>query len=90
MSSGADRAHLLPVELWRFDEVQHRGVGANPLGGPVAAVAWMTKLPQAPVLRSGDVVTTGSLTAAPPLAVGERRSLVGAGDLGLAPVYADT
>jgi len=64
------------VTLSRDGEVQDRGVGANALGHPASALAHL-----ATVLRSqaffeplapGEVVTTGTLTAALPIRAGER------------------
>jgi 2-oxo-3-hexenedioate decarboxylase len=52
-----------------------RGQAANVLGGPLMAlralVAVLAVDPHSPPLVAGDVVTTGSLTRAPPIAVGE-------------------
>ena len=56
-------------------QVCERGKGANALGSPLLAVAHliaaMAKQPNAPPLQAGEVVTTGTLTAARPVEAGQ-------------------
>ncbi len=77
----ANRAQLaaaLPifaVTLSRGDQVIDRGVGANVLDSPALALAHLARLlaeqPQAPKLAAGEIVTTGTITDAWPVAPGE-------------------
>ncbi len=52
-----------------------RGVGENVLGSPLLALAYfvevLAKQPEAPPLRAGEIITTGTLTDAHPVAAGE-------------------
>jgi 2-oxo-3-hexenedioate decarboxylase len=80
--SAADLA-AVEVELRRQDEVVATGRGANALGGPVDAIEWLLRLPGVDGLRSGAIVTTGTLTAAFPIEVGESWRLVAAGPVPL-------
>jgi 2-oxo-3-hexenedioate decarboxylase len=63
------------VTLSRGDEIVDRGVGANALGHPASALAHLadllSKQPQSEPLTAGEVITTGTLTAAMPIAAGE-------------------
>jgi len=80
----------LPVALARLkltllrngDEVD-AGTGANVLDGPVEALAHLVGVlagdPDNPPLRAGEIVTTGTVTRAFPVAPGERWSTVIAG-----------
>ncbi|MDW8469353.1 MAG: fumarylacetoacetate hydrolase family protein [Burkholderiales bacterium] len=74
-----DLAASLPsasVELRRDEALVERGRGENVLGSPLAALGWLVEAlardPQAPPLAAGDVVSTGTLTDAHPVAAGER------------------
>jgi 2-oxo-3-hexenedioate decarboxylase len=79
--SDANRATLaaaLPafeLTLSRGDIVIDRGVGANVLGSPALALAHLARLladqPQAPKLAAGEIITTGTVTDAWPVAAGE-------------------
>jgi len=76
-----DAEALLPaveVELYRGDRLIDRGVGANVLGSPLEALAHLAQLlakqPAAPPLAAGEIITTGVITDAHPVAVGERWS----------------
>lgn len=62
------------VELRSDDGVLASGVGADALGDPVLALAWLANAlaPQGEGLRPGDRVMTGGLTRAFPIAAGER------------------
>jgi 2-oxo-3-hexenedioate decarboxylase len=79
--TAADRAVLaanLPtfmVTLSRGDVVVDRGVGANVLKSPALALAHLARvlaeLPQFPPLAAGEIVTTGTITDAWPVAPGQ-------------------
>jgi 2-keto-4-pentenoate hydratase len=72
------RLPALEVELCRASVLVDRGVGANVLGSPLAALAHLVELlagqPGAPPLAAGEIVTTGVITDAHPVAPGERWS----------------
>jgi 2-oxo-3-hexenedioate decarboxylase len=63
------------VALDRNGETMDRGVGANALGHPALALAFLADIvqrqPQFEPLAAGEVITTGTLTAAMPVAPGE-------------------
>ena len=63
------------LTLSRGDVVIDRGVGANVLGSPALALAHLARLladqPQSPKLAAGEIVTTGTVTDAWPVAAGE-------------------
>lgn len=83
--------HLDRVEarLYQGDRLVDRGVGANVLGGPMLSLAHLVELlkrhPDAP-LRAGEIITTGVLTDAHPVAAGDawRTELTGFPGLSLA------
>ena len=64
------------VALRRNDEVVDRGRGSNVLDGPLSALRHLVALlrndPANRPLAAGEIVTTGSLTRAFPIAAGER------------------
>jgi len=71
-------AEMLPsfeATLLRGAAVVDRGVGANVLDSPALALAGLARLlagqPQFPPLAAGEIVTTGTLTDARPVAPGE-------------------
>jgi 2-oxo-3-hexenedioate decarboxylase len=72
-----DAASLAQVEarLFRGGELIDRGTGANVLGSPLIALQHLVELlarqPAAPALAGGEIVTTGVLTDAHPVAPGE-------------------
>lgn len=71
----ADRLAAISLELRCDGELKETGVGATVLGNPLNAIAHLVKgLAQhgRPPLRAGDTVTTGTLTAAYPIAAGQR------------------
>jgi 2-oxo-3-hexenedioate decarboxylase len=80
----SDRAGLvaalsaLTITLYRNGEAVDEGVGANVLDGPIQALAHLVDVlgrdPHNPPLRAGEMVTTGTLTRAFPVARGERWS----------------
>jgi len=71
-------AELLPrfhLTLRKGSEIVDRGVGANVLGGPAHALAHLVRVlsqqPESPKLAAGEIVTTGTITDAWPVAPGE-------------------
>jgi 2-oxo-3-hexenedioate decarboxylase len=83
-ADGTQALAELEVKLRCFREIRENGVGANALGGPMAALAWLTRLPNAPLLTSGDIITTGTLTAAPPIRAGQHWHVSATGSIDLA------
>jgi 2-keto-4-pentenoate hydratase len=73
-----ERLPALEVALYRAGRLIDRGVGANVLGSPLAALAHLVELlarqPEAPPLAAGEIVTTGVITDAHPVSAGERWS----------------
>jgi 2-oxo-3-hexenedioate decarboxylase len=73
-----ERLPGIEVQLYRTAELIDRGVGANVLGSPLAALAHLVDLlarqADAPKLAPGEIVTTGVITDAHPVAAGERWS----------------
>jgi 2-oxo-3-hexenedioate decarboxylase len=70
--------HKLPLveaRLFKGDRLVDRGVGANALGSPLLALGFLVDVlkrqPEAPPLAAGEVITTGVLTDAHPVAPGE-------------------
>lgn len=65
----------LKVELRKGGTVVDRGVGANVLGSPLEALAFLVEVlsrqADAPPLAAGEIVSTGTLTDAHPVAPGE-------------------
>jgi 2-oxo-3-hexenedioate decarboxylase len=61
--------------LSREGEVADRGAGANALGHPALALAFLAEVlagqPQFEPLAAGEIVTTGTLTGALSIAAGE-------------------
>ena len=72
----AERLRECRVTLLRNGVVADRGVGANALGHPALALAFVAEVlagqPQFGPLAAGEIVTTGTLTAALPIAAGQR------------------
>ena len=70
-----DRLPAMEARLYRGDTLVDRGVGANVLGSPLAALGHLVDLlrkqPQAPPLRAGEIISTGVLTDAHPVAAGK-------------------
>ncbi|HZP87361.1 MAG TPA: fumarylacetoacetate hydrolase family protein [Burkholderiales bacterium] len=66
------------IELLCDGEVRDRGTGASVLGHPLNAILYLVdalaKASHLPQLRAGEVITTGTLTAALPIRPGERWS----------------
>lgn len=71
----AERLPAFTLTLSRDEAVVERGVGANVLGSPALALAHLVRslraLPQFPPLAAGEVITTGTITDAWPIAPGE-------------------
>lgn len=74
-ASLAERLAGLRLTLFRNGEEMDAGTGANALGGPLSALAHLVEVlaadPYNPPLRAGEIVTTGTLTRAFPIAPGE-------------------
>jgi 2-keto-4-pentenoate hydratase len=70
----ADELAKAQARLFKEDRLVDEGFGANVLGGPLLSLAHLVELlkkrPDAP-LRAGEVITTGVLTDAHPVARGE-------------------
>ena len=70
----ADNLAAVEARLFKGDRLVDKGVGANVLGGPLLSLAHLVELlkkhPDAP-LSAGEVITTGVLTDAHPVARGE-------------------
>ena len=62
------------ARLFKGGRLVDKGIGANVLGGPMLSLAHLVELlskhPDAP-LRAGEIITTGVLTDAHPVARGE-------------------
>jgi 2-keto-4-pentenoate hydratase len=71
----AAQLHDCRVTLAMNDRVMDRGSGANALGHPALALAFLADIlarqPQFAALARGEIVTTGTLTAALPVQSGE-------------------
>ena len=76
----ATQLHDCRVTLKRNGEVRDRGAGANALGHPASALAHLAEVlsrqPQFEPLAAGEIITTGTLTAALPVRPGETWSSV--------------
>ena len=70
-----DRLPAAQARLFKGERLVDKGVGANVLGGPLASLGFLVELlekqPEAPPLRAGEIITTGVLTDAHPVAAGE-------------------
>jgi 2-keto-4-pentenoate hydratase len=66
---------LVEARLFKGDHLVDKGVGANVLGSPLLALAHLVDLlkrqPDAASLSGGEIITTGVLTDAHPVAAGE-------------------
>jgi 2-oxo-3-hexenedioate decarboxylase len=71
----ADKLPLVQARLYQGDRLVDTGSGANVLGSPLSALAHVVDLlkrqPDAPPLAAGEIVTTGVLTDAHPVAPGD-------------------
>lgn len=83
----AERLPVFTATLSQDGRVIDRGTGANVLDSPALALATLTRVlagqPQMPPLAAGEIVTTGTLTDAWPVAAGETWTS-DYGDLGIA------
>ena len=63
------------ARLYKGALMVDKGVGTNVLGSPLLALAHLVELlkrqPEAPPLLAGEIVTTGVLTDAHPVAAGD-------------------
>jgi 2-oxo-3-hexenedioate decarboxylase len=63
------------LALWKGENLVDRGSGSNVLGSPLVALGHLVALlraqPGAPPLAAGEIVTTGTLTDAHPVAPDE-------------------
>ena len=70
----SDNLAQAEARLFKGDRLVDKGIGANVLGGPLLSLAHLIGLlkkhPDAP-LRAGEIITTGVLTDAHPVARGE-------------------
>lgn len=84
----SDNLAQVEARLFKGDRLVDMGVGANVLGGPMLSLAHLVELlkrhPDAP-LRAGEIITTGVLTDAHPVARGEtwRTEVTGFPGLGI-------
>jgi 2-keto-4-pentenoate hydratase len=71
----AERLRAFQLHLWCDGQAVQSGVGGNVLGSPLAALAHLVALlaEQGPdaALQAGEMVTTGTLTAAYPISAGQ-------------------
>lgn len=72
----ADLLAALSLELQCDGQPVETGSGGNALGGPLQALGFLVDAlaaqPELPALEAGELVTTGTLTDAQPLVVGQR------------------
>ena len=70
-----EKLPLVEARLYKGERLVDRGVGANVLGSPLLSLGHLVDLlkkqPEAPALAAGEIVTTGVLTDAHPVAPGE-------------------
>jgi 2-keto-4-pentenoate hydratase len=70
-----EKLPLVEARLFKGDRLVDQGVGSNVLGSPLLAlghlVDLLAKQPEAPPLAAGEIITTGVLTDAHPVAAGE-------------------
>ena len=66
----------IKVKLMKGQNLVDEGVGANVLGSPLLSLAFLVEVleKQKEELRPGEIITTGTLTDAHPVAAGERWS----------------
>ena len=71
----AGRFPALQAKLFQGERLVDEGVGANVLGSPLLALGHLVELlkkqPEAPPLAAGEIITTGVLTDAHPVAAGQ-------------------
>ena len=90
-SMDADKLPSVEVKLFRHERLVDRGVGANVLGSPLLSLGYLVDLlakqPAAEPLRAGEIITTGVLTDAHPVAPGDAWRTEVSGFPGLALVF---
>jgi 2-oxo-3-hexenedioate decarboxylase len=68
----AEKLPSVEARLFKGDELKDRGLGANVLGSPLLSLGYLVELlrkhPSSERLRAGEIVTTGVLTDAHPVA----------------------
>jgi len=66
---------FLKVDLLKQDQKVDSGIGSNVLGSPLLALGYLSELlakqPDSPPLRPGEIISTGTITDAHPVAPGE-------------------
>lgn len=66
---------LLRITLKKGDAIVDTGIGANVLGSPFLALAFLVEIlsrqPESPPLQPGEIISTGTITDAHPVAPGE-------------------
>jgi 2-keto-4-pentenoate hydratase len=71
----SDKLPSVQARLFKGKRLIDQGVGANVLGSPLLALGHLVDLLKkqsgAPPLRAGEIITTGVLTDAHPVAAGE-------------------
>jgi 2-oxo-3-hexenedioate decarboxylase len=87
----AEGLERVEARLFKGDSLVDKGIGSNVLGGPMLSLAHLVELlkrhPDAP-LRGGEIITTGVLTDAHPVAPGESWHTEVTGFPGLAITFA--
>jgi 2-keto-4-pentenoate hydratase len=83
MNEAGARLPACAMTMWRHDAVMSKGTGADCMGDPLVAVAWLARTARdlgAP-LRAGDVVLSGALGPVVPVAAGDvfRAEITGIG-----------
>lgn len=70
-----DRLPAVEARLFKGERLVDKGVGANVLGSPLVSLGHLVELlkkqPEAPPLAAGEIISTGTLTDAHPVAAGE-------------------
>jgi 2-oxo-3-hexenedioate decarboxylase len=88
----AEELPAVKARLYKGERLIDEGVGANVLGSPLLSLGFLIdvlkKQREAPPLRPGEIVTTGVLTDAHPVAPGETWRTELSGFPGLAIVFA--
>ncbi len=88
-SDPVDALESISVNLFRGDKFIETGLGSNVLGNPFAAVVHLVsalgKQPEHTPLRSGEIISTGTITTAQSISVGDtwRSEVIGADLAGL-------
>ncbi len=70
-----ERLPQVEARLFKGDRLVDQGTGANVLGGPLTSLRYLVELlakqPESPPLAAGEIITTGTLTDAHPVAAGD-------------------